>query len=54
MQITGVFSAQFNTLQSNNGRTLTKDKEIIERWKEYTEQLYRKDESITDSYEPPE
>ena len=46
--ITGSFNPRCGTLQSTSGKTLSGDEEVKKRWKEYTEQLYKKNENVVD------
>ena len=46
--ITGSFSPRRGTLRSTSGKTLSGDEEVKKRWKEYTEQLYKKNENVVD------
>ena len=39
----GIFHAKMGSIKDRNGRDLTEVKDIKERWKEYTEELYKKD-----------
>ena len=39
----GTFHAEMGSITDRNGRDLTEAEDIKERWKEYTEQLYKKD-----------
>ena len=38
----GTFDANMGTIKDRNGKYITEAKEIKKRWKEYTEELYRK------------
>ena len=38
----GTFHAKTNTIQDKNGMDLTEAEDIKKRWKEYTEELYKK------------
>jgi len=53
-QITRGFSTRFNTLRSNNGKTLTEDKRFLNNGKSIIVITLSERESITDSYEPME
>ena len=46
--IKGIFCPKMDTIKDINGRDLVDAKEIKKRWKEYTEELYKKDPN-----EPP-
>ena len=39
----GTFHAKMSTIKDRNGRDLTEAEDIKKRWREYTEELYRKD-----------
>ena len=39
----GTFHAKMGTIKDRNGKDLTKAEEIKKRWREYTEELYRKE-----------
>ena len=39
----GTFHAKMGTIKDRNGMDLTKAEDIKKRWKEYTEELYKKD-----------
>ena len=39
----GTFHAKISTLKDRNGMNLTEAEDIKKRWKEYTEELYKKD-----------
>ena len=39
-----------NTIKDRNGKGLTEAEEMKKRWKEYTEELYRKDLNNTDNH----
>ena len=41
--IKGTFHATMGTIKDRNGMDLTEAEDIKKRWKEYTEQLYKKD-----------
>ena len=38
----GTFHAKLGTIKDRNGKDLTEAEEIKKRWKEYTEELYKK------------
>ena len=40
--IKGIFHAKMGTIKDRNGMDLTKAKDIKKRWKEYTEELFKK------------
>ena len=39
----GIFHAKMDTIKDRNGMDLTEAEDIKKRWKEYTEELYKKD-----------
>ena len=39
----GTFHAKMGSIKDRNGMDLTEAKDIKKRWKEYTEELYKKD-----------
>ena len=39
----GIFHAKMGTIKNRNGMDLTEAEDIKKRWKEYTEELYKKD-----------
>ena len=49
--IKGTFHPKKGTIKDRNGRDLVDAKEIKKRWKEYTEELYKKDLNELDYYE---
>ena len=38
----GTFHANMGTIKVRNGKNLTEAEEILKRWQEYTEELYKK------------
>jgi len=38
----GIFLAKMSTIKNRNGMDLTEAEDIKKRWKEYTEELYRR------------
>ena len=40
--IKGTFHAQMGTIKDKNGMDLTEAEDIMKRWQEYTEELYKK------------
>ena len=38
----GIFHAKMGSIKGRNGRDLTEAEDIKKRWKEYTEELYKK------------
>ena len=49
--IKGTFCPKMNTIKDINGRDLVNTEEIKKRWKEYTEELYKKDLNEPDYYD---
>ena len=39
----GTFHAKMGSIKDRNGRDLTEAEDIMKRWQEYTEELYKKD-----------
>ena len=39
----GTFHAKMDTIKDRNGMDLIEAEDIMKRWKEYTEELYKKD-----------
>ena len=39
----GTFHAKIGSVKDRNGRDLTKAEDIMKRWQEHTEELYKKD-----------
>src|SRR5271155_2310877 len=50
-EITGKFTPRNAVLYDTNGKSLTEAKEIKSRWKEYTENLYKRDAGIQEEFE---
>ena len=46
----GPFHAKMDTLKDRKGMDLTEAEDIKKRWKQYTEQLYKKDLHDPDNY----
>ena len=46
----GTFHAKMGSIKDRNGMDLKEAEEIKKRWKEYTEELYKKDLHNTDNY----
>ena len=46
--ISGDFKSKLGVLKDENGNILTEDKEIQQRWKQYTQKLYSRDPKFTD------
>ena len=49
--IKGTFHAKMGSIKDRNGLDLTKAEDIKKRWKEYTEELYKKDLYSPDNYD---
>ena len=49
--IKGTFHLKMCTVKDRNGRDLVDAEEIKKRWKEYTEELYKKDLNELDNYD---
>ncbi|XP_062826436.1 uncharacterized protein LOC134296169 [Anolis carolinensis] len=47
----GKFQAKMGMIKNKDGKDLTEAEEIKKRWREYTEDLYRKDNNIEDSFD---
>ena len=47
----GTFHAKMGTVKDRNGKDLTEAGDIIQRWQEYTEELYRKDLHDPDNHD---
>ena len=47
----GTFHAKMGTIKDRNGMGLTEAEDIKKRWKEYTEELYKKDLHDTDNHD---
>ena len=39
----GIFHAKMGSIKNRNGMDLTEAEDIMKRWQEYTEELYKKD-----------
>ena len=50
-EITGKFISKLGGLKNKKGKNLTEDSEIKQRWREYTEDLYKRDDSSTEIFE---
>ena len=46
-----MFHPKMGTIKDRNGRDLVDTEEIKKRWKEYTEELYKKDLNEPDNYD---
>ena len=47
----GTFNAKMSTIKDRNGMDLTETEDIKKRWKEHTEDLYKKDLHDLDNYD---
>ena len=47
----GIFHAKMDSINDRNGMDLTEVEEIKKRWKEYTEELYKKDFNNPDNHD---
>ena len=47
----GTFHAMMGSIKARNGRDLTEAEDIKKRWKEYTEELYKKDLPYPDNHD---
>ena len=47
----GTFHAKMTSIKDRNGMDLTEAEDIKKRWKEYTEEVYKKDLQYPDSHE---
>ena len=47
----GTFPAKMSTIKDRNGMDLTEAENIKKRWKEYTEELYKKDLNDLDNHD---
>ena len=45
-EITGHFTARIGSLKKKERKVLTKEEEMKQRWREYTENLYRRDSKL--------
>ena len=45
--IKGIFHTKMGTIEDRNGMNLTEEEDIKKRGQEYTEELYKKDLSLT-------
>uniref|UniRef100_A0A803TCU4 ribonuclease H n=1 Tax=Anolis carolinensis TaxID=28377 RepID=A0A803TCU4_ANOCA len=49
--IGGKFQAKMGMIKNKDGKDLTEAEEIKKRWREYTEDLYKRDKNIEDSFD---
>ena len=47
----GIFHAKMGSIKDRNGMGLTEAEDIKKRWKEYTEELYKKDLPNPDNHD---
>ena len=47
----GTFHAKMGTIKDRNGKDITEAEDVKKRWKEYTEELYKKDLHNPDNHE---
>ena len=47
----GIFHAKMGTIKDRNGMDLTEAEDIMKRWQEYTEELYKKDLNDPDNHD---
>ena len=47
----GTFHAKIGTIKDRNGRELTEAEDINKRWKQYTEELFKKDLDDPDNHD---
>ena len=47
----GIFHAKIGTIKDRNGMNLIKAEDIMKRWQEYTEKLYKKDFHDPDNHD---
>ena len=47
----GIFHAKMDSINDRNGMALTEAGDIKKRWKEYTEELYKKDLHDPDNHD---
>ena len=48
--ITGLYTARCGVMNRSSGKTATEKREVQIRWKQYTEELYRRDPKFTDTF----
>ena len=49
-EITGRYTAKVGTIKSADGKDLTEDAQIKQRWQEYVEKLYERDKRLCDTF----
>ena len=47
----GTFHAKMGTIKDRNGMDLTEEEDIMKKWQEYTEELYKKDLHDPDNHD---
>ena len=47
----GTFHVKMGSIKDRNGMDLTEAEDIMRRWQEYTEELYKKDIHYTDNHD---
>ena len=47
----GIFNAKMGSIKEINGMDLTEAEDVKKRWKEYTEELYKKDIHDPDNHD---
>ena len=47
----GIFHAKMGSVKERNGMDLTEAEDIMKRWQEYTEELYKKDLNDPDNHD---
>ena len=47
----GLFHAKMSTIKDRNGMDLTEAEDVKKRWREYTEELYKKDLHNQDNHD---
>jgi hypothetical protein len=50
-EVTGKFTPRTGGIRNKAGKILTEEAETKKRWKEYTAELYKKDESLIESFD---
>ena len=50
-EMTGSFSAKMCAVKDKQGKVLTEGEQVKLRWKEYTEELYKRDPAMTEVFE---
>ena len=47
----GTFHAKIGTIKDRNGKNVTEAEDIMKRWQEYTEELYKTDLHVPDNHD---